>query len=45
MQKCVFDIKFVDTDHQWADIFTKALPEERLNFVINNLGMVKLSDE
>ena len=45
MQKGVFDIKFVDIDHQWADIFTKALLEECLNFIINNLGMVELSDD
>ena len=45
MQKHVFDIKFVDTDHQWADIFTKALPEERLIFIRNHLGMIELSDE
>ena len=45
VQKGVFDVKFVNTDHQWADIFTKALPEERLNFIIRNLGMVELSDD
>ena len=45
MQKGVFDIKFVDTDHQWVDIFTKALPEECLIFIRNHLGMVELLDE
>ena len=45
MQKGVFDIKFEDTDHQWADIFTKALPEEHLIFIRSHLVMVDLSDE
>ena len=44
-KKGIFDIKFVDIDHQWADIFTKALAEERFNFIKENLGLVSLSDE
>jgi len=39
VQKSVFNIKFVDTMHQWADIFTKPLAEERFVFFHNNLGM------
>ena len=45
VQKGIFDIRFVDTDHQWADIFTKALVKERFNFIKENLGLISLSDE
>ena len=45
VQKGIFDITFVDTDHQWVDIFTKALAEERFNFIKENLGLVLLSDD
>ncbi|GJV73582.1 retrovirus-related pol polyprotein from transposon TNT 1-94 [Tanacetum coccineum] len=33
------------TEYQLADIFTKALPQERFNFLINNLGMKSTSPE
>jgi len=33
VQKGVFDIQFIDTDHQWANIFTKPLTVERFNFI------------
>ena len=39
VQKGVLDIQFIDTDHQWADIFTKPLTEERFNFIKKNLNM------
>jgi hypothetical protein len=29
----------VDTDHQWADIFTKPLAEDWLMFILKNLKM------
>ena len=32
-QKGIFDIKYMDTDHQWADIFTKVLAEETLTLL------------
>nr|GEU43108.1 copia protein [Tanacetum cinerariifolium] len=39
--------KPVDSTHYWeyqlADIFTKALPRERFNFLINKLGMKSMS--
>ena len=35
----------MDTDHQWSDIFTKALAEERFNFIKKNLGLVTLTNE
>jgi len=39
VQKQIIDIQFVDTDHQWADIFTKPLTVERFNFIKKNLNM------
>ena len=33
VQKGVLDIQFIDTDHQWANIFTKPLTVERFNFI------------
>ena len=32
-------LDFVDTNNQLADIFTKPLNEERLNFIKHDLGM------
>ena len=33
-------LEFVDTNNQLADIFTKTLNEERLNFIKYDLGMI-----
>ena len=33
-------LEFVDTNNQLADIFTKPLNEERLNFIKHDLGMI-----
>ncbi|GKD30782.1 retrovirus-related pol polyprotein from transposon TNT 1-94 [Tanacetum coccineum] len=33
------------TEYQLADVFTKALPRERFNFLINKLGMKIMSPE
>nr|GEW47279.1 retrovirus-related Pol polyprotein from transposon TNT 1-94 [Tanacetum cinerariifolium] len=35
----VIELYFVNTDYQLADIFTKALGRERIEFLINKLGM------
>nr|GEW96997.1 hypothetical protein [Tanacetum cinerariifolium] len=35
----VIELYFVNTDYQLADIFTKALDRERIEFLINKLGM------
>ncbi|GJW15068.1 hypothetical protein Tco_0019201 [Tanacetum coccineum] len=35
----------IRTDYQLADIFTKALPRERLEFLINKLGMKSFSPD
>ena len=44
VQKGVFDIKFIDTDHQVVDIFTKALSEERFVYIRKHLNMTNLSN-
>ncbi|GJV13430.1 hypothetical protein Tco_1354971 [Tanacetum coccineum] len=36
---------FIRTEYQLADIFTKALPRERFNFLIKKLGMKSMSPE
>ncbi|GJZ74035.1 hypothetical protein Tco_0638181 [Tanacetum coccineum] len=41
----VVELYFVRTEYQIADIFTKALPRERFNFLINKLGMKSISLE
>nr|GFC94458.1 retrovirus-related Pol polyprotein from transposon TNT 1-94 [Tanacetum cinerariifolium] len=35
----VIELHFVNTEYQLADIFTKALGRERIEFLINKLGM------
>ncbi|GJS92669.1 hypothetical protein Tco_0799637 [Tanacetum coccineum] len=41
----VVELYFVRTEYQLADIFTNALPRERLNFLIEKLGMKIMSPE
>ena len=33
-------LEFIDTNNQLADIFTKPLNEERLNFIKHDVGMI-----
>jgi len=33
------DLQFIDTEYQWADIFTKPLTVERFDFIKKNLNM------
>jgi len=44
VQKGILDIQFIDTEHQWADIFTKPLTVERFDFIKKNLNMHYVSD-
>jgi len=44
VQKGILDIQFIDTEHQWADIFTKPLTVERFDFIKKNLNMHFVSD-
>jgi hypothetical protein len=40
VQKGIINIQFIDTEHQWADIFTKPLAIDRFDFIKKNLNMV-----
>ncbi|GJR50712.1 hypothetical protein Tco_1401233 [Tanacetum coccineum] len=39
----IVDLYFVQTEYQLANIFTKPLPRERFNFLIEKLGMRSMS--
>ncbi|GKB33238.1 retrovirus-related pol polyprotein from transposon TNT 1-94 [Tanacetum coccineum] len=41
----IVDLYFVRTEYQLADIFTKPLPRERFNFLIEKHGMRSMSSE
>ncbi|GJU72520.1 retrovirus-related pol polyprotein from transposon TNT 1-94 [Tanacetum coccineum] len=41
----VIELYFVNTGYQLADIFTKALAKERIEFLINKLGMQSFTPE
>ncbi|GKD67722.1 hypothetical protein Tco_1321812 [Tanacetum coccineum] len=41
----VVELYFIRTEYHLADIFTKALPRERFNFLIEKLGMKSMSPE
>nr|GFC54048.1 retrovirus-related Pol polyprotein from transposon TNT 1-94 [Tanacetum cinerariifolium] len=41
--KGTIELYFVKTDYQLADIFTKALPTDRFNYLVRHLGMRILS--
>nr|GFA07738.1 hypothetical protein [Tanacetum cinerariifolium] len=43
MEKGTIELYFVKTDYQLADIFTKALPADRFNYLVRRLGMRSLS--
>ena len=39
IQKGILHLKFIDTDHQWVDVFTKPLSEYMFNFILKHLSM------
>ncbi|GKC67295.1 retrovirus-related pol polyprotein from transposon TNT 1-94 [Tanacetum coccineum] len=41
----IVELYFIRTKYQLADIFTKPLPRERFNFLIDKLGMKSMSPE
>ncbi|GKA39874.1 retrovirus-related pol polyprotein from transposon TNT 1-94 [Tanacetum coccineum] len=41
----VIELYFINTEYQLADIFTKALAKERIEFLINKLGMQSFTPE
>ncbi|GJV74711.1 retrovirus-related pol polyprotein from transposon TNT 1-94 [Tanacetum coccineum] len=45
VEKGVVELYFMTTDYQLADIFTKALPRERFEFLLPRLGMKSMSPE
>ncbi|GJY28300.1 hypothetical protein Tco_0404067 [Tanacetum coccineum] len=45
VEKGMVELYFVTTDYQLADIFTKALPRERFEFLLPRLGMKSMSPE
>ncbi|GJZ43805.1 retrovirus-related pol polyprotein from transposon TNT 1-94 [Tanacetum coccineum] len=45
VEKGVVELYFVTTDYQLANIFTKALPRERFEFLLPHLGMKSMSPE
>ncbi|GKA93087.1 hypothetical protein Tco_0815073, partial [Tanacetum coccineum] len=45
VKKGVVELYFVTMDYQFADIFTKALPGERFEFLLPRLGMKSMSSE
>nr|GEY09853.1 retrovirus-related Pol polyprotein from transposon TNT 1-94 [Tanacetum cinerariifolium] len=45
VKKGVIELYFVNTEYQLADIFTKALVRERIEFPINKLGMRSFTHE
>nr|GFB34713.1 retrovirus-related Pol polyprotein from transposon TNT 1-94 [Tanacetum cinerariifolium] len=42
IEKGTIELYFVKTDYQLADIFTKALPVDRFNYLVRRLGMRSL---
>nr|GEZ76714.1 retrovirus-related Pol polyprotein from transposon TNT 1-94 [Tanacetum cinerariifolium] len=45
VEKEVIELYFVNTEYQLADLFTKALDRERIEFLINKLGMRSFTPE
>nr|GFC58946.1 Gag-Pol polyprotein [Tanacetum cinerariifolium] len=43
VENVVVELYFVTTDYQLADIFTKALPRERFEFLLSRLGMKSMT--
>nr|GEX54633.1 retrovirus-related Pol polyprotein from transposon TNT 1-94 [Tanacetum cinerariifolium] len=39
VKKAIVELFFVRTEYQIADLFTKALPEERFKYLVRRLGM------
>nr|GEU56296.1 retrovirus-related Pol polyprotein from transposon TNT 1-94 [Tanacetum cinerariifolium] len=45
VEKGSIELYFVKTDYQLADLFTKALPVDRFNYLVCHLGMHSLSPQ
>ncbi|GJV89320.1 retrovirus-related pol polyprotein from transposon TNT 1-94 [Tanacetum coccineum] len=45
VEKGTIELYFVKTDYQLADLFTKALPVDRFNYLVRRLGMCSFSPQ
>ncbi len=45
VQKGSVNIQYIETERQWADIFTKPLAVERLDFIKKHLNMTLVSED
>ncbi|GKD51053.1 hypothetical protein Tco_1280029 [Tanacetum coccineum] len=45
VEKGTIELYFVKTDYQLSDLFTKALPVDRFNYLVRRLGMRSLSPQ
>nr|GEW94984.1 retrovirus-related Pol polyprotein from transposon TNT 1-94 [Tanacetum cinerariifolium] len=45
IEKGTIELYFVKTDYQLADLFTKALPADRFNYLVRRLGMRSVSPQ
>ncbi|GJV23309.1 hypothetical protein Tco_1376004 [Tanacetum coccineum] len=45
VEKGIVELFFVGTEYQLADLFTKALPEDRFKYLVRRLGMRCLTQE
>ncbi|GJZ25090.1 hypothetical protein Tco_0562549 [Tanacetum coccineum] len=45
IEKGTIELYFVKTDYQLADLFTKALPVDRFNYLVRRLGMRSFSPQ
>nr|GFA24678.1 retrovirus-related Pol polyprotein from transposon TNT 1-94 [Tanacetum cinerariifolium] len=45
VEKGIVELFFVRTEYQLADLFTKALPEERFKYLVRRLGMRCLTSD
>nr|GFC67893.1 ribonuclease H [Tanacetum cinerariifolium] len=45
VENAVIEVYFINTEYQLVDIFTKALGGERIEFLINKLGMRSFTPE
>nr|GFA79134.1 ribonuclease H [Tanacetum cinerariifolium] len=45
VENWVIELYFVNTEYQLADLFTKALGQERIKFLINKMGMSSFTPE
>nr|GEX29221.1 retrovirus-related Pol polyprotein from transposon TNT 1-94 [Tanacetum cinerariifolium] len=43
VKKGIVELFFIETEYQLADLFTKALPVERFQYLVRRLGMICLT--